>query len=310
MTIIRVKKDKGYFVASNKPFNDKSLSWEARGMLGYLLSKPDDWIVRNVDLYRQGPAGKNKVKRILTQLKNAGYLVRTRIRQPDGTFEWESTLYETPPTIAPKTIDGSSVDGKQGHILSTEFNENEGKNGKADADALNPTAEKQPVGDDNHATTSADRLYFELVGQPIPKEERDDILDLIGEEPDESWLRDCHRLACASGVYRRPIVWLELYAYRHLDDVQCAVLKIPHQYDFSGDWKEHPKILEYYDITGRYPKRECAGMVIHTMESRPGENWNMRYENWTDRDDYNPFNDVGWLYERNPNYLCYVGMPE
>jgi len=42
MSIIRVKKDKGYFVASNKPFNNKNLSWEARGILGYLLSKPDD----------------------------------------------------------------------------------------------------------------------------------------------------------------------------------------------------------------------------------------------------------------------------
>ncbi len=115
--IIRVVKDKRYFTASNVPFNDSRLSWEARGVMGYLLSKPDNWIVRNVDLYKQSDAGKHKVKRILTELKDAGYLVRKCFRKPDGTFEWESTVYETP-TMAPKTGDGSADDGKQGHILS------------------------------------------------------------------------------------------------------------------------------------------------------------------------------------------------
>ena len=63
MSVIRVKKDKNFFAASNEPFNDDRLTWEARGVMGYLLSKPDDWQVRFNDLVKRGPAGDHKVRR-------------------------------------------------------------------------------------------------------------------------------------------------------------------------------------------------------------------------------------------------------
>jgi len=129
MSIIRVKKDKSYFAASNKPFNDKVLSWEARGVMGYLLSKPDDWQLRFFDLVNQGPAGEYKVRRVLKELEDNGYLERERIKKEDGTFDWISTVFETP-TISRKPIYGdtisrlptcgASTDGKPRDIVSTD----------------------------------------------------------------------------------------------------------------------------------------------------------------------------------------------
>ena len=187
--IIRVKKDKGYFVASNKPFNDKDLSWEARGVLAYLLSKPDDWTVRNGDIYKQGPAGINKVKRILGELQEAGYLQRTRFRKSDGTFEWESTIYETPPTIAPKTTDGLSTDGKQCHILSTESNKGQKKErGKS---SLPPYPSlREGIGENgNGSTTSlknhpAIQAVKAVSGYYPDKSLYAPIIKLLGDEPD------------------------------------------------------------------------------------------------------------------------------
>lgn len=118
--IIRVKKDSRYFVASNEPFNDKALSWEARGVLGYLLSKPDNWVVRNTDLIKQGPAGREKIERILRELKDNGYLLRYRERDEETKrFTWVTEVYESPslhPLIAipGKAVDGSPVDGFPG----------------------------------------------------------------------------------------------------------------------------------------------------------------------------------------------------
>ena len=123
MSIVRIKKSREYFAASNVPFNDKRLSWEARGMIGYLLSKPDDWTIRFSDLEKQSEAGGHKVRRILKELEANGYLERQRLKREDGTFYWISTVYETPAIYQLSThglsTDGSSTHGKVPHIDNT-----------------------------------------------------------------------------------------------------------------------------------------------------------------------------------------------
>jgi len=98
MSIVRVTKDKNYFHASNEPFNDPAMSWGARGIMGYLLSKPDGWEVRNYDLYRKSPDGRRKVNGYLGELKKAGYLRRYKVYKPAmvgrGRIEWVTEIYE------------------------------------------------------------------------------------------------------------------------------------------------------------------------------------------------------------------------
>jgi len=130
--IIRVHKDERYFHASNEPFNDASLSWEARGVMGYLLSKPDGWECRNSDLVANGPAGEDKVRRTIKELKDAGYIRRFKKRSEEGTFEWVTEVYESPSlnpscqqtikglTTDGSTIRGSTTRGKPAHVVITE----------------------------------------------------------------------------------------------------------------------------------------------------------------------------------------------
>ena len=117
MSVIRIKKDGNFFAASNVPFNDESLSWEARGVMGYLLSKPDNWEVKFNDLVKKGPAGAHKVRRVLKELEEYRYLERERFQKDDGTFDWASTIYETP-TISRKSIDGETISQLSAHGLS------------------------------------------------------------------------------------------------------------------------------------------------------------------------------------------------
>jgi len=123
-TIIRVKKDGNYAVISNEPLNDDRLSWEAKGVLAYLLTKPNDWEVRNRDLERKGKVGAYKLSRILAELKQTGYLSRERRHLPDGTFEWVTTVFEkstmTRLSVDGSPVDGSPVDGKPRDIVITE----------------------------------------------------------------------------------------------------------------------------------------------------------------------------------------------
>jgi hypothetical protein len=95
-TIVRIPKVEKYFVVDNAIFSNERLSWEARGLMGYILSKPDDWQVRLHDLIRRGPAGEHKIRRMLRELQQFGYLRRERMKRFDGTFAWVTTVFEVP----------------------------------------------------------------------------------------------------------------------------------------------------------------------------------------------------------------------
>lgn len=87
--IIRTPKDAEhpYLAISRTVAQDRRLSYEARGVMLYLLSKPNDWEVRPADLEQDG-CKRDKVYRILAELKEYGYLVRERARTADGRMEW------------------------------------------------------------------------------------------------------------------------------------------------------------------------------------------------------------------------------
>lgn len=107
--IIRVQHDSDhpYKVLNTSFANDARLSWAARGLLVYLLSKPNDWKMRLSDVVKQSSAGRDAVYAILRNLEDVGYLRRIRSRKPDGTFEYTTIIYEVaqPVTDNPETED-------------------------------------------------------------------------------------------------------------------------------------------------------------------------------------------------------------
>src|SRR5688572_29114682 len=75
LSIIRVRKEPAKYATISKGFlSDVRLTYRAKGILAYLLSKPDDWQVRETDLIKQGPDGRHAVRRALQELHNAGYM--------------------------------------------------------------------------------------------------------------------------------------------------------------------------------------------------------------------------------------------
>jgi hypothetical protein len=58
------------------------------------MLKPDNWQVRIADLMNAGPARKDKLRRMLRELEEAGYLNRNRIRGEDGQFATVADVFE------------------------------------------------------------------------------------------------------------------------------------------------------------------------------------------------------------------------
>ena len=50
MSIIRSKRQSNFTIIDNRVFADNCLSFAAMGLLGYLLSKPDNWTVNIAQL--------------------------------------------------------------------------------------------------------------------------------------------------------------------------------------------------------------------------------------------------------------------
>lgn len=107
-TIVRAAHDdQPYFLMNRATAQDESLSFAARGMLAYLLSKPDHWQVKVTDL--QQNCGRDKVYSLIDELIEARYMDRQIERDPKGRMVnvqyvvYECPLPEKPDTAEPDT---------------------------------------------------------------------------------------------------------------------------------------------------------------------------------------------------------------
>jgi hypothetical protein len=99
MPILRVKKEqrRSYVIMDTRPLSDPRLSWKAKGILAYLLGKPNDWTVRVRDLVKRSPDGDYAVQSGLDELMEFGYVTREQHRTDAGKFaEVEYIVREAP----------------------------------------------------------------------------------------------------------------------------------------------------------------------------------------------------------------------
>lgn len=107
VSIIRVERQerRSFTIIENQAITDDNLSWEALGLLVWLLSKPDGWTVKRDGVVGTRRCGKDKVDRMLDELEQAGYLTREKVRAPNGTYYIESVVRERPSQSGKPAVD-------------------------------------------------------------------------------------------------------------------------------------------------------------------------------------------------------------
>lgn len=100
-----------FYRSARATAQDKQISYDALGMLNYLLSKPDYWKVQPHDLERLA-CGRNKVYRILKELISSGYITRIIHKDDKGrTKEVEYIVYEVKqPLSENQEVDNQEVE--------------------------------------------------------------------------------------------------------------------------------------------------------------------------------------------------------
>lgn len=100
--IIRVKKNNNFVVMDKTPLNDKRLSWKAKGIMAYMLSKPDDWVFYLDEVATNSTDGIASFRSGFNELKKHGYVQRIQKRNEEGKFVWETIVHEVPHTDFPQ----------------------------------------------------------------------------------------------------------------------------------------------------------------------------------------------------------------
>jgi len=111
-TIIRAPRRERFVVMDQRAVEDDRLSWAARGLLCYLLSRPDDWKVLVNDLRKRGNLGRDGIYRLLRELRTVGYARFLRRRDKNGRIRGGTYIIreiaglpdpELPDTVLPET---------------------------------------------------------------------------------------------------------------------------------------------------------------------------------------------------------------
>lgn len=94
--IIRVEKSTNYSVISNDFLRRSDLSWKAKGIMAYLLTLPDDWMVYTDEIANHSKDGRDGFLAGWRELKKNGYIERYPIKEKGKIIRWETVVRENP----------------------------------------------------------------------------------------------------------------------------------------------------------------------------------------------------------------------
>ena len=97
MAVFRIEKTRDYTVMSNHHLRNTALSLKAKGLLSLMLSLPDGWDYTTRGLARICRDGVDSICAGVRELEEHGYIVRERVRNPNGQLgAIEYTILEQP----------------------------------------------------------------------------------------------------------------------------------------------------------------------------------------------------------------------
>ena len=154
MSIIRIAKRERWTSISNGMLEDSAISLKAKGLLCYLLSKPDDWTISLVQLsHISHKDGIVAIRSALDELVKHGYAVFSQPRENGQFAEGGWTISEIPCNVFPYTENSfmqntptSNTSTCNGTLLITE---REPKTEKKETPSLNTTYLEPPPAKSN-----------------------------------------------------------------------------------------------------------------------------------------------------------------
>jgi len=162
MSIIKIRKQKNFSIISNIPLNDKSISFKAKGIWAYLMSKPEDWEVRVSNLINTSTEGRDAIYSGIKELVEAGYMNKIQHRDESGKMTgMEYQVFEDPMNRPSEPVtenpDSDNRDSDNRTQLKTD------NKIKTDDDKTEPPPSPVPAPQENEESPSSSFSDFELI---------------------------------------------------------------------------------------------------------------------------------------------------
>ena len=97
LIVIRANHEKNYKIIDLTCVQDKKISWKAKGIFNYFITRPPEWKIRKTDLYNKSKDGTDSLNSGIKELINAGYIFRIVKKNDKGAFiNWAYLTTEIP----------------------------------------------------------------------------------------------------------------------------------------------------------------------------------------------------------------------
>lgn len=275
MAIIRQKRKERFSIVDNKVIEDERLSFKARGLLIYMLSKPDDWKFYTEELAkRSNKDGISAIKTALNEIEDAGYLTRKQGHKKNGQFtsqDWILTDTSTTSPQAEKPLADKASAGKaladNRTLPNTDFKPNTDHTNKDDDDQNEQTVCSKWT-DGSAQNEQANTRYY----TDITSDKNDD------DQPTE----DAFNLAQLVGINVNSGLNLPIftdYIKRLGNDLVCYAIKRTNELASHPNWSylktvlksledNHVKTIEQAEaLSKKYGKQRYKGSKQKTKST-------------------------------------------
>lgn len=94
-------KDSMYRTINIRCLKDPSLSWKAKGLLCYLMTRPKKWTVWNNDIQKRSTNGEKSIRSGVSELRKHGYVYKGKIYLRGRIKQWIYIVFSEPSSVIP-----------------------------------------------------------------------------------------------------------------------------------------------------------------------------------------------------------------
>lgn len=134
-----------YGVIPHEVLEHKGLSWKAKGVYGYLQSRPDGWDFSVDRIAEFSSDGRDSARMAVSELEALGYLTRRKVHGPRGNWDVEYALFASALPESERT--------KNPEYLEKQKEARKRKNSKKKAPADEPATTDNPPRSETATTT-------------------------------------------------------------------------------------------------------------------------------------------------------------